>query len=222
MEKQKKQKTKPYQTPISLKRNLIKLEKDGYKDNIYYITFTYTATVPFKANFYINAYQVLDQTASLLKEEQDSSFVPSEHFATKTCSAICKPGNDIEFTENNVYVDMNYFNFNRIYDCQYYDLVVEMIGIVEEGTSNCALATMCKFVPEAKGEKLAYKVKAEQQRLKFKGFWFDMQDVYGFSTDSNRLVTIKDLVMSAKSVVAINGILSFCHANILMPVNSAL
>lgn len=114
------------------------------------------------------------------------TFIPSEALRSKTCSVICEAGKEQEFCDKAITVDIAYLNQNKIYDILYHDLIIELIGLKDDQETDCVLATMCRFIPETKNEKTVYKVKADQQKIKVKGFWFEMNDVYGFSADVNR------------------------------------
>ena len=52
---QEKKKTKAYQNPIKLDKNSIKLEKDAFNKNKYYISFNYSSDRAIYTNFYFNA-----------------------------------------------------------------------------------------------------------------------------------------------------------------------
>ena len=64
-EQQVTKKTKAYKNPIRLDRNTIKLEKDALRQNIYYITFTYSSDKNLIANFYFNAEINQEQTSEI-------------------------------------------------------------------------------------------------------------------------------------------------------------
>jgi hypothetical protein len=113
-------------------------------------------------------------------------FVPFEPFKETTCQAYCEAGTDINFMDNNVYIDMDYFNQNKRYDKEYHDLILEFTANEEIPEKECKLATLCKITRETSENIIKYKIKAEQQKLRVKNFWFEMHDVYGFSTDVDR------------------------------------
>jgi hypothetical protein len=64
-DQQKTKKTKAYKNPIRLDRNTIKLEKDAMKNEIYYITFTYSSEKNLFVNFYFNAEMNVDPQSNV-------------------------------------------------------------------------------------------------------------------------------------------------------------
>lgn len=188
IDQQKDKKTKAYRNSILLKKNSIKLERDGFKENLYYITFVYTSVQPFKANFYFNASHNMSNNRNNGSDStpEQEIFIPTEKFADKTLSIMCEPGKEQEFSDRLICVDLNYLNENKIYDIQFFDLIIELVGTREDDKKGCVIVTLCKIVPEVKGEKTTYKIKAEQQKIKVCGYWFEMNDVYGISADLNR------------------------------------
>jgi hypothetical protein len=65
-------------------------------------------------------------------------------------------------------------------------VVIECVAYKDNGVVECILATLCKLVPETKNGKMEYKIKADSQKLKIKSFWYDMHDIYGFSSDTTK------------------------------------
>lgn len=157
------------------------MEKDSIKQNIYYITFTYTSLTPFKAKFYFNAYHAYENG-----EKKKDSFISYDPFLNLTCSSYCEAGTNIRYLNDSIFIDIDYFNQNKKYDREYYDIILEFTANEDIPEKECKLATMCKITRDTSGEMIKYKIKAEQQKLRVKNFWFEMHDVYGFSTDVDK------------------------------------
>ena len=72
---------------------------------------------------------------------------------------------------------------NRVFDNRHSDLIIELVALNEENNSvECIFCTFCKVFPDAGGKN--YKIKPEMQKLKVNNTWFDIQDIYGFTSDN--------------------------------------
>jgi hypothetical protein len=78
---------------------------------------------------------------------------------------------------------MKFFEKNKIFDIKYYDLVIELEALKNDGSIECNLISSFKLIPE--NNKNNYKIKQETQKLIVKDTWFDMHDIYGFNSDAN-------------------------------------
>ena len=78
---------------------------------------------------------------------------------------------------------MKFFEKNKIFDIKYYDLVIELEALKNDGSIECNLISSFKLIPE--NIKNNYKIKQENQKLIVKDTWFDMHDIYGFNSDAN-------------------------------------
>jgi hypothetical protein len=113
------------------------------------------------------------------------SFIPSMSFKDKVINMKVLAGEEIKFSDSNVYVDIDYIIENKIYDKRNFDVILECVAFKEgrDREIECILATLCKLVPETKNGKTEYKIKADSQKLKIKSYWYDMHDIYGFGSD---------------------------------------
>jgi hypothetical protein len=111
------------------------------------------------------------------------SFVPSEKFKNCVISGNLEPGNNVQFFNQNVFFDIDYFTENKIYDNRHHDLVIELIALNDNNQPECTFCTFCKIYPVDGGK--SYKIKPEMQKLKVNHSWFDIQDIYGFTSDNN-------------------------------------
>lgn len=78
---------------------------------------------------------------------------------------------------------MKFFEKNKIFDIKFFDLVIELEALKENGTIECNLISAFKMIPEQ--NKNSFKIKQESQKLIVKENWFDMHDIYGFNADSS-------------------------------------
>lgn len=78
---------------------------------------------------------------------------------------------------------MKFLEEHKIFDVLYFDLIVELEALKENGEVECSLICPFKIIPEA--SKKGYKMKDEGQKLIVKGIWFELHDVYGFNADAN-------------------------------------
>jgi hypothetical protein len=92
-------------------------------------------------------------------------------------------GNNITFSNPNVFFDLQFYLENKIYDNRHSDLIIELISVTEENSIGCIFCTFCKIFPDQEGN--SYKIKPEMQKLKVANSWFDIQDIYGFTSDNN-------------------------------------
>lgn len=57
------------------------------------------------------------------------------------------------------------------------------MALTEVNTVECIFCTFCEVIPDQGGA--SYKIKPELQKLKVANSWFDIQDIYGFTSDNN-------------------------------------
>lgn len=94
-----------------------------------------------------------------------------------------KAGN-CSFSNPNVYIDIGNYIENKIYDINHADLIIELIGLTEDGNEVvCIFATICKIYPDT--VKHSSKIKVDSQKLKVNNQWFNMTEVYGLTAGSN-------------------------------------
>lgn len=96
---------------------------------------------------------------------------------------------------------MDYFYENKTYDINYFDLIIEMISNDESDnqTDSCIYATFCKIIPikinnldenNSADNKISslthnFKIKTIYQKLKIKGYWFELFSIYGLDASSD-------------------------------------
>lgn len=109
--------------------------------------------------------------------------MPSKQLIKKTLIfENIQPG-EKQFFDKSAFIDMKFLEENKIFDLLYFDIVIELEALKQNGESECFLITSFKIIPET--NKKGYKIKIENQKLIVKGIWFEMHDVYGFNADVN-------------------------------------
>jgi len=112
------------------------------------------------------------------------SFIPSQNFQNCIISVNLKQGNNIQFLESNVFFDVEFYQQMKIYDNQHHDLIIEMLAFTNDSNSTVEsiFCTFCKFYPDHQSQ--TFKIKPDMQKLKVNQSWFDIQDIYGFTSDN--------------------------------------
>lgn len=176
-EQQEKLNTTAYQNPIKIDRNSIKLEKDAYQRNIFYLTFEYSCDRTIYGNFYFNA--------EFTPSDNNTMFVPSDPFKDKTIKIWFPAGKNSKFQDPNVKIDVDYFIGNRVYSRKLVDMIMELY-VMDDSKQNveCILAIFCS-IPFKPGTD-DFKIKYLCQKVKVKGSqWYNVEDVYGLTTEDN-------------------------------------
>lgn len=91
-------------------------------------------------------------------------------------------------------MDMKYFISNRVFDVDLTDVVIE-IRILKNtpevdcipNDCKCVLVTYCKILPSVVDGINSYRIRPDYQKIRIKGIWFDMNEIYGFSADTSNL-----------------------------------
>lgn len=175
IEHQKSSKKKTYKNPIILLKSSLKLEKDSTKQNIHYIVFKYTSLLDFKVKINFNA---------ILKNDEimcNQSLPPIE---------ICNlPKSDENtFFQKEAFIDIeNYFIKHKddiISDRGYFDVIIELLALKENGEVECVFASFCNLVPfkndnNSSSNTFSSKIKCDLQKLKVKSCWFEMHSIFG-------------------------------------------
>ena len=175
-EQQEKIETTAFKNPIQIDRNSLKLEKNAYSHNEFYLTFEYTSDKTIYGNFYLN---------TNFTPLNNIFFNPSPSFQYNIIKLILPPGKNVKCQDQSLKIDMDYFLRNKIYDKNLTDLVIELF-VLENNSQNveCILATFCKILSKP-GTNL-YDIKCLYQKCKVKNSqWYDLEDIYGLSSDEN-------------------------------------
>ncbi len=95
-------------------------------------------------------------------------------------NANLQAGNNLTFFNPIINIDIEYFLNTKIFDNRHSDVVIEMIALSEKNVPECVFCTLCKIYPDSN----SYKIKPEMQKFKVNNTWFDIQDVFGFTSDN--------------------------------------
>ena len=169
--------TKAFQNPMKVDKNSIRLERDAYNQEIFYITFDYTCDRTIYGNFYFNA--------SYNPSNTEEVFIPSEAFYDKTIKIWFPPGKEQKFQDPNLKINAEYFVKNKVYSRKLIDLVMEFY-VYDDTKQNvqCILAIFCgiTFKPGTSD----FNLKCLMQKVKVSGSdWYDVEEIYGLTTDEN-------------------------------------
>ena len=200
--------------PIYLKKETLSLERDAQNNTIYYIKFNYDSLVDF--DLYINFNVKKNQAGkkNLIPNSNENqhilSYLPSQKFENKGIVFKNLPkGENLPFFENQAYIDMEYFNTNKIENPElnnnlennennnnkinrneyYYDISIEMVPLFDENTqeykdkNEIIFVTLCRISKED-NESHHYIIKSELQRLRTHLMWIDMYDIFNCALDS--------------------------------------
>jgi hypothetical protein len=146
------------------------LERDSTNRSIHYITFKYDALVPFTLYIHQNAKRNLDLTTNTYSSGQNF----------RTLSINCQPGQNINFTDNTIFINSEQYSTGKEVIEDSVDLVFEMVCSAPDVT----LLTLCKLTEDKAGNVINLKVKPETQRLKTMNMWIEIHDVFHAALDS--------------------------------------
>ena len=153
--------------PVLLKRETLSLERDSNNRQLYYISFSYDAAVPFDINFYLNAkkckgYNKLKPGENLISNNNDSEqkiilisedknndsdsddknymyYKPGKNFLNKKISIKnIVQGQGIKFFDKCAVLDSVHYTENKMEVADSYDLVIEIVPIFESISSEAA------------------------------------------------------------------------------------
>ena len=176
-EQQEKLSTTAFQNPIKIDRNSIKLERDAYQRNVFYITFEYTCDRTIYANFYFNV--------EFTPNQSDSMFTPSDSFKNGTIRTWLPPGENKKYQDPSLKINVDDFLKNKVYNRKFTDLVMELYVMdAERKNVECILATFCSITFKPGTDD--FKIKYLYQKVKVKGTqWYDIEDIYGLTSEDN-------------------------------------
>lgn len=174
-EQQKKVNTQAFNNPLKIDRNSIKLEKDAYNQEKYYLTFNYSAPKNIFANFYFNA--------SFDPAPQNNMFyTPSPMFQSCIIRLKLDAGEKKDCRDSILFFDMDYFLKNKIYDKKYSDVVIELFSLDDFERVECILATFCKVIYNNRGGDC--EIKGLYQKCKVgQSEWYNLQDIYNLAPE---------------------------------------
>jgi hypothetical protein len=162
--------------PVYLKRDTLTLERDSSNRNLYYISFSYDAAVPFDINIYFNASKIQqdkiqNSKSNLINDDNEQKIItisreddeddydsnyfyykPSKNFKNKKISIKNSPkGQNIKFLDRSAIIDTKYFMGNKIEIEDSYDVIIEFVPIFEDDPNHAneiIFYSFCKLVYE--------------------------------------------------------------------------
>lgn len=158
--------TKFYNFPISIKEKEINLEKDILSITDYFLKFIYSSKYDFDLLIFLNAIEDFSHKYS------DNDYYPSEYFLNKIIDIKnIQKGNNIEFLDKNCSINLEEFNENKMYDKNYYDLVIECFV-----KNKYKLVYCCKILlfNENRNE-----IKIQEKKIWIKNNWFNCNIIFG-------------------------------------------
>lgn len=167
-------KTKAYKNPTIIRKESIKLERDAYNQNIFYIQFFYDSSCDFNLNIYFNAIK-----------DQQTSFITTPPFKNKTIHLVINQGERAQFSESTAVFDSGFFFNNKQKLDNHFDMILEVVPKTNDNLPSI-LAIYCSIYEEKIGNiKSVLKVKPVLQEFWVQGNWYKMNDVFGLAGDSN-------------------------------------
>lgn len=174
VKEQKEKHTEKYENDIIIKRDSLKLEKDGFNDNIFYIIFDYKAFNDFNLEVTLNG-RINNSS------EFESNFKKQYSEIKKNSNSSEKSDKFETFMNKSIYIDYESYFQNKNLDANYIDLILGFIR-------NNSKLTMCfklSFKRSENNKKTDFYLKYQKQMLFYNNQWFMMQDIYGLSTSDS-------------------------------------
>ena len=170
-------KTQAIKNPLQLDRNSIKLEKDAFNPNIYYISFIYSTDREIYANFYYNS--------SFDAGAKDNIFYhPTQSFKNDIIRLTLEPGINKTCMDKLLILNIDYFFKYKIYDKNLTDFIIELYSLDRNRNVECILSTFCKVFNKPREGK--FEMKSVCQKYKVQNSeWYNLQDIFGLSSEEN-------------------------------------
>lgn len=169
---------KNYHFPISISSNIY-FEKDILSITKYFISFKYSSKYDFDLVIFLNAEEDFQHKFS----ERD--FFPSKFFREVIEKKNVKGGgNNLLFLEKDCFIDLEKYNENKLFDKDYYDLIIECLT----KQNKYKLAIYCRIIScynynNSNNEN--YKIKPIKSKICLKDIWFDSQAVFGLENENS-------------------------------------
>ena len=167
--------------PSILDKKTLSLEFDYLSHDKVYLKFNYDSL--FDLDCYINFNVSEKSTFSSKNKKHKLAYSPSSNFVDKEFYFPgLKSGENIEFFDNNAFIDIrSYFN-NRIENQNYYDVCIEFVPLFPQGSpelddnNEIVLVSLCNF--ERHQDENNYVIKCIKQRLRTHKIWIELFDIF--------------------------------------------
>ena len=182
--------------PVLLLKESLTIEKDSIDMKKYYIKFKYDSLLNFNCfiSFKVKKNKSKKNLSNLINispERYELSYKP----VSKTLNTIIikdlSKGENVEFFEENAFIDINEFNKENIGDNRKkFDVSIEMVPILEKDSNDyknkneIVFVNLCNlFVHNGH-----YEIKTMKQEFKSFGLWFNLYDVFDSSDNGICLI----------------------------------
>ena len=172
MKDQKTTNTIAFKNVISIKRDSLKLEKDPYKNQIYYISFDYQTIDNISISLYLNS------ELNLKNNALTTDFYVKKTYLEKTTDVFSD--NFKNFLDLSLSFDSEEFFKNRSFNSKLIDLTLQ----IDQGNNTFLYMFFKLYQTEVKEDPNKSKVNLKyiSQKLYHLNQWYDMHDVYGLSS----------------------------------------
>jgi len=173
--------TKAYKNPTLLKRNTIKFDRDAVNQSLYFISFEYDSLLDFNLSIYFNATKI-PNVNSLTQPH----FTVGRNFANNTIQLICQRGEARKYSDQFLFVDVDFFIQNKIPLNDSFDVIIEMASYSAPNKIESKLATYLNISEEVINaeRRTIHKIKVIKQEIFIEGKWLIMHDVFGLPGES--------------------------------------
>ena len=174
--------------PVYLKKETLSLQQDEVSQNKWFIKFHYDSLV--NCDCYIN-FNVSEKSNLHRHEKKEHilSYFPSSNLENKGIVIKNLPnGENVEFLNEEAYIDINEYFSLRTELPTNYDLCIELVPIFPPGSPELSdgneiiFVSLCHFERHNNANNL-YEIKCNLQRLRQHGFWIDLNDIFDSSLE---------------------------------------
>ena len=182
--------------PVLLLKESLILEKDSINTKKYYIKFKYDSLLNFNCfiNFKVKKNKSKKNFSNLINispERYELAYKPVSNTLNTIIIKNLSKGEDVEFFEENAFIDIDAFNKeNKDDNKKEFDVSIEMVPILEKESNDyknkneIVFVNLCNlFVHNGH-----YEIKTMKQEFKSFGLWFNLYDVFDSSNNGICLI----------------------------------
>ncbi len=118
------------------------------------------------------------------------SFISEPNFINLSTGGEIESGENKEFLNKNVILDLNYFQ--NYYKCddksKFNHVIIELIALDENNKIECEFATYCNLYSmfSGAGDTKKFNLKIAKQKFKYDGEWYIIHDAFGLGDNSEK------------------------------------
>ena len=171
--------------PCYLKKQTLSLERDAISPEKNYIRFNYDSLVELDCYIYFNVSEI-ESNQRINNHEINNhklAYSPSKKFTDKAIfMKKMKDGENVNFMNENAYIDLNNYFLNKDEIPRSFDLCIEFVPLFPSGSpelsggNEIVLVTLCNF--ERHNIENSYEIKCVSQRLRTHDIWIDFNDIF--------------------------------------------